>query len=351
MINEIGSEFPLPSEAETSGKNFLNFLPEAEDSVFVFSGRTAIETVIKDIGTVKKVMLPSYCCFSMIEPFLTAGIHVSFYNVFFNQSLVVDLNIVNDCDVILWCNYFGFNVQYPTKILDEFRERGGIVIEDITHSLFSSIQHHNADYFVCSLRKWGSLISGGFCAKSIGTFLTKPRLLPDEDFISYKYEAMKLKSGFLMNGLCEIKAKYLNLYSITNKMLADNYSATLMDEYSINQISCWNFDEIRHIRLENAKVIYQYLKKCNEVAPLFPFEAMNCPLFVPVIIADKNRRDTLRQKLIEQGVFCPVHWPKPDGRCTSDLYDSELSLICDQRYNLDDITRMMYIICNFVKIL
>ncbi len=346
MIREIGSEFPLPSESETFGKNSLEFLPEAEDSVFVFSGRTAIETVIKDIGTVKKAMLPSYCCSSMIEPFLTAGIHVSFYNVYFNQSLVVDLNIDEDFDVILWCNYFGFNVQYPTEVFDEFRERGGIVIEDITHSLFSFTQHHDADYFVASIRKWGSLISGGYCAKSKGVFFDKPYMLPDESFKSYKYEAMKLKSEFLKNGLCETKDKYLNLYSVTNKMLADNYSGILMDEYSMNQISCWDFEEIRRIRIKNAEMIYQYLKICKEAVPLFSFEDMDCPLFVPVIV-DKNKRGSLRQKLIEQGVFCPVHWPKPDDRCTSDLYDSELSLVCDQRYNLDDIKRMMNIICDF----
>lgn len=43
-------------------------------------------------------------------------------------------------------------------------------------------------------------------------------------------------------------------------------------------------------------------------------------------------------------MYCPIHWPKPtilnEGNLTS-IYDKELSLIADQRYNETD---MQYII-------
>lgn len=346
MINEIGSEFPLPSEAETSGSNALSFLPESEDSIFVFSGRTAIETVLKDIGTAKKAMLPSYCCSSMIEPFLAAGIHVSFYKVNFNNKLTVDLELNNDCDILLWCNYFGFNAEYPHNIIENFRKRGGILIEDITHSLFSRVQHHDADYFVASLRKWGSLISGGYCSKVNGIFKNKPQLLPDEQFVDRKYKAMKLKSEYLLCNHQKIKDTYLNLFSSANKILSENYSNRLIDPQSLNLLSSWNIDEIRHIRKNNAKVIYDFLANTKKITPMFPWKSVDCPLFVPVLV-DKNFRDSIRKKLIDENVFCPVHWPKPSADFESDIYDRELSLICDQRYNQDDMKRMMNIICNF----
>ena len=65
-MEEIGSEYWISTECEI--KKFKN----EENMVGVLSGRTAIDYIIKDIKTykeLKKVILPSYCCYSMIEPF------------------------------------------------------------------------------------------------------------------------------------------------------------------------------------------------------------------------------------------------------------------------------------------
>ena len=75
MTNEIGSEFhKIPFE---EGEGFEYPIP----GQLVFSGRTAIETVLKELPKAKKALLPSYCCESMIQPFLNAGIEIEFYPV------------------------------------------------------------------------------------------------------------------------------------------------------------------------------------------------------------------------------------------------------------------------------
>ena len=66
------------------------------------------------------------------------------------------------------------------------------------------------------------------------------------------------------------------------------------------------------------------------------------PIFLPIFMETKER-DGLRKHLIEMGIYCPVHWPKPEG-CESNIYDLELSLICDQRYGIEDMKRIVSVI-------
>ena len=98
---EIGSEFPSVTLDTGSG---IVFPPRIIDSVFTFSGRTAIETVLNNEPSIKHVLLPSYCCNSMIEPFRNANLKVSFYPVYYDGKLKINLNIKEYIDCILWCN-------------------------------------------------------------------------------------------------------------------------------------------------------------------------------------------------------------------------------------------------------
>ena len=72
---------------------------------------------------------------------------------------------------------------------------------------------------------------------------------------------------------------------------------------------------------------------------------MDCPLFVPIVIA-KEKRNAIRKKLIDNQIYCPVHWPHPNAECQSNLYEMELSLVCDQRYNGDDMKRIVEVLNN-----
>ena len=62
----------------------------------------------------------------------------------------------------------------------------------------------------------------------------------------------------------------------------------------------------------------------------------DAPLFVPILVSAK-KRENLRKYLIEKNIYCPIHWPKTSLQIMhSDLYDKEISLICDQRYTVSD---------------
>lgn len=317
MIKELGSEFEYYPMQSGHGVTF----PVAGS--FVFSGRTAIEAVVFNLKAqnINSVLLPSYCCDSMIEPFRKNGINFQFYSVKYNKSLVVEIN--DTADVLLWCNYFGFKNTIP-----EFH---GIIIEDITHSLFSVVNHHEqCDYYIASLRKWGPLVCGGYCSIAELNYV-----VPSKYFVEKKFSAMQLKSKYLSTDGGKNKQLFLSYFKESNDWLAQNYSERGIDCFSQEYISHINVEKERQIRRRNAHVLYSEIKEKDVF--LFSEEEMDCPLFVPIIL--KNR-DKIRRVLIDNKIYCPVHWPHPNAKCDSNLYDLELSLICDQRYSVDDMEKI-----------
>ena len=102
--NEIGSEFWSVQVKDVPN----HFFPK--NTQWFLSGRSALTYILKDIikkSTVHTVALPSWCCESMIIPFLKAGLKVYFYPVyFFGGHLVQEPDLT--CDVILVMDYFGY---------------------------------------------------------------------------------------------------------------------------------------------------------------------------------------------------------------------------------------------------
>ena len=78
---EIGSEF---WEAADTGKK-----------KYLISGRAALEYIIRDIleeHSVDSVLMPSYCCYTMLEPFVRHGIKIRFYDIFYDEEKAYALN-------------------------------------------------------------------------------------------------------------------------------------------------------------------------------------------------------------------------------------------------------------------
>lgn len=337
---EIGSEFSF-SDNDYCNNTFDNLF-NIKKGCLVFSGRTAIETVLMNEPSIHKALLPSYCCDSMIEPFRKSGIEVKYYSVNYINEITIKLNVEDDVDCILWCNYFGFMLPMPD--LSAFVERGGVIIEDVTHSLYSSEQfHEQSHYLIASIRKWEAILCGGYCAAVKKKMSYKPFTRPSENYLKLKRNAMILKSKYLSGEINVEKEKYLHMFSEANKWLAENYSCKVIDEYSEKYLISVDIDMHRKQRRSNARILYEGLQNHPDIDFLFPIEDMDCPLFVPVIIRN-GKRDVIRKKLVENAIYSPIHWPHPNADCDSNLYEYELSLVCDHRYNEKDMQRIVDIL-------
>lgn len=334
MINEIGSEFCDVPTIEGTESIFPG------NTVWYLSGRCALRAIIKDIKksiNFKKVALPSWCCDSMIIPFLDEKVDVSFYSVYFQGGTIQrDFSNIYGCDAVLLTDYFGF------KRSCEF-DFNGIVINDVTHSVFCG-DFENSNYIFGSLRKWAGFYTGGFAISANG-MLQIHNVITDSKFIAMRKNAMEEKRDYL-NGKLKEKI-YLEKFSQAEELL-EEYSCGSADYNDILRAKNLDIKYIKEKRRDNASVIMDALSKFTIFEKL---EEKDCPLFVPLLIPN-GKRDELRNYLIENNIYCPIHWPLSKYHKLHEsnvtIYEQEISIICDQRYSMVDMEYICAKITDFL---
>lgn len=338
---EIGSEFWLEDKKIEQYE-----IQNDNKKLFLLSGRTAIDYVLDIIENKKinKAYLPSYCCQSMIDPFKDRNIQIDFYTVKFeNGNFVYDIDCNKNCDIFFAMNYFGFNQYNMDYYIEQFKKRNICVIEDSTHSILSKRKYNKkSDFVVASLRKWFPIISGGLLINQSNYNIEKNihKLKNNEDYIYLKKNAMIEKNSYILEEKKNNKNQFLNEFSRANEILDHDYKLYKIDKISYSILKNINIEEIINQRRKNAEVIYKYLKKQSKIQYLTKLNFNeDIPLFVPVFLPNAERNE-LKKILIENNIYCPNHWKIPkqiENNTQKNIYNIELSLICDQRYDNIDI--------------
>ncbi len=333
---EIGSEYwKYEGNLECDNSKFWNI---GKDTKFLLSGRTAIYYVLKNIlleNTVQKAYFPSYSCHSMSNPFEDLGIEIEYYDVYYNNGLKYNINLDEECDIFFAMNYFGYSSTNMEQYIKYFKEKGKIVIEDITHSILSEKRYSEySDYLIGSLRKWFPIASGAIAVNMSTNFLLETKKDSNENMIITKQKAMQMKKDYIKNNFGK-KEDFLEKYTKSNKMLEEDYKDYSIDEESLKIIMKMNLQSIIKQRKENVKVIYEKLQKKEDIQFLInDFNENDVLLFVPIML-EKDKRNSLRKYLIENEIYLPIHWPLENK--LNNIIDNELSLICDQRYSKNEI--------------
>ena len=334
--SEIGSYWWLDSVPDKAAAEPA-WLPKAEDAAFTFSGRNAIDLALRDIlkeRPVRRVFAPSYSCVSMLQAFADRGIPVLFYQVSFQEGrFVCETPKVREGDVVLVMSYFGLDPSSAHKAIAELRGAGAIVIEDITHSLLrEDCASPYSDYLTASLRKWLGIPAGGWLGKARGALAEKPSLNGDSA-VSEKIDAMKEKYDYLC-GKLDSKEHFLLAQAKFDNDLIHVDRLLGMDEASRRILGVTEIAQLKERRRHNAKTLLDALRDIPGIElPRFDVEK-DVPLFLPVMM-ETAERDSLRQFLIDRGIYCPIHWPELMG-APAGIRERELSLICDQRYSEGD---------------
>lgn len=72
------------------------------------------------------------------------------------------------------------------------------------------------------------------------------------------------------------------------------------------------------------------------------------PLFFPVSI--RSGRSDIQRHLAREGIYCPIHWRTPSHpnltltENSKRIYDTILSVPCDQRYDKSDMERILEVV-------
>lgn len=330
-MTEIGSEFWDVPTIDSSNGLFPKF------TRWFLSGRSALQAIIRELRDYHTAAIPSWCCDSMIKPFLDAGFEVKFYSIWFDHGFHQKLRF--DCDILFVMDYFGYSCKQ-----EEFSSYKGIVIRDVTHSLFSST-YSDADYYFGSLRKWCGVWTGGY-AWAKDEHLLYNGIKEDQGYISLRKEAMERKKSFI-DGIVADK-EYLNIFSSAEDVL-EGIGIVVASERDIQIARKIDVNLIRSKRHSNAVV----LRKAFPEWVLFSeMNSTDSPMFVPVLVPNGKRND-LRQYLISKKIYCPVHWPISEFHKLDEeelfIYNNELSLVCDQRYAQEDMLRIVDTVKRFME--
>jgi dTDP-4-amino-4,6-dideoxygalactose transaminase len=315
------------------------------DSVqFYMSGRCALYACLLDIAPrcqTKIAYVPAYSCETVLNSYLRAGYSLLFYDIAsLDLEPIFDEAVLKSISVINICGYYGFS-RYNQDFILRCKQQGIVIIQDTTHSLFSSDGHSPlADYYAGSLRKWLGVACGGIAIKKNGVFLHEP--LPfDSEHVEGRYEAMAYSREAVKTGQSLFEQKAMDVFWKTEYRLRSMFDRFGSDQASIDIIDHLEWDEIVLIRRQNYQTILDFPLKSEACCPVFPqLDAVSCPSHFAFYSAD---RACVQKKLIEKGIRSTIYWPLPPMLEPSDqyseslwIYEHILSVQIDQRYSCED---------------
>lgn len=335
---EIGSSFDFSFE----------YLGETQDTIYRFlsgfhciytsSGRSAIR-LFRQFCKPSKVLLPDYMCDCVINEFVDKA----FYHI--NRDFSIDMNsliqqIDNDVSAVYLMHYFGhLQNENDLKRINTLREKYGfIIVEDTTHSIFSS-PCTIGDYCICSLRKWLPIPDGGvlYSSKRLGNinFRNFNKWDANENI-----NAMFIKNLHLKYNI-ECKDIYRNKFKREEQIIDSNKDAYLMSDISKIFLKYLSVNDISKKRIENMNILNELGLNC-----CISFENNEIPFVFPMYL--KNR-DFVRTQLCDNNIYCPVLWPVECSfnEVAKEISDNIIMIPIDQRYNSES----MNFIVNNIKVL
>jgi hypothetical protein len=98
-----------------------------------------------------------------------------------------------------------------------------------------------------------------------------------------------------------------------------------------------DLDAIAERRIANARALAAALDDVG-IATAVPVRSLEVPSHLPVRVADPV---ATQAALARAEVYCPIHWPRPQGFATQEAWpDDLLSLPVDHRYDHVDMQRI-----------
>jgi hypothetical protein len=354
---EIGSEFWVANNNLVENSNEIpSWLTRFGNVVLTTSGRGALSLLLDHVKPrVKSVLLPSYICDSVILPFEQAGYELTYYDVDkYLKPINIDMIKNSNVGIFLHMGYFGFSTnEILSDLILSLKSESVITIEDVTHTLFSQQNKPiESDYIIGSIRKWFGIPSGGFLATD--RIMNFELIDANDDFINIRRSSLYQKFEYMNSGNKSIKSTYLSGFNKAEHILDGDIKPYKIDYESEVIIKNLDNKELQSARQRNYDFLLKHLKDVDGIEVIFnDVENDVTPMFFPIYV--KSNRDELRRRLIEKEIYCPVHWPTPkqvNGHLnitTKSIYDSILSIPCDQRYQIEDMRRIINEIVSFFE--
>ena len=286
---EIGSEFWISKQPENFTKKTIpSWIKKFGFPILTSSGRGAINLALKQFTPkVKIVLLPSYICESVIIPFEKAGYKIKYYDLNLHLEPEIGDIDLNEIGVFLHIGYFGFPTNKNLKnIIVKMKSESVIVIEDVTHTLFSNFfREVKNDYIVASIRKWFGIPSGGFLA-SPNIVDIKLKKAPNE-LIALRFNGLSKKYKYIKNGDKSLKEDILNKFNKAEELLNEDADSYQIDNASYEILSNIDNKMLRQRRNCNYRYLLNHLDSNKKIKVVFnEITDELSPIFFPIYVKD-----------------------------------------------------------------
>lgn len=344
-MREIGGYFPYLENPEQKNHYLENLCPPEGDLRFLMSGRCANYLALSDFRQQHDhpvAYVPLYTCETVIDPFVKAGYELIFYDFSKDMTPVFDESVLDKIDIISICGYYGFS-NYNRDFLKKCTEKGICIIEDTTHSIFSSDGvYEGCTYVVGSMRKWLGVSCGGYAIKKNGKFA--PTILaPHEKHLNMRRQGLKTKTDIFTHpdlfepSVSEDASKTLWDAELLLRKIYDIYGS---DEESVNIIEHYDFTNLKQRRRKNYQYLLAHCPKSSAYEIVFPYlDDATVPSHFTLYVAC---RTDFREYLTKNGIHATSYWPvgpyvnlEGHSDCAY-IYDHVISIPCDQRYQEED---------------
>ena len=356
---EIGSNFWMTHqqrESLTSLEGGIYGLEKWKHCIRTSSGRGAIKLLLSHLPQVKIALLPEYTCSSVIAPMEEMGVTCCYYPV--NKDFTVDEKTLFDLigkfspQMVYFQSYYGFDTLKSIKrTYQSMQQKGIVVVEDITHSWLCDFNTTDADYSLASLRKWLEIPDGGVLLSDKHALDFDMNSEESAMIVSEFVKASEWKEKYFSTLDPSDKEKFRQHYVNAKDLLQQDTTIYRMSSTAQSVLAQTDFDQIVKRRRENAAFLQQNIKSDWVISCGVEFTCEATPLYYPIYV--KGDRKKFQKELAEQDIYCPVHWPIPSqaSQLISEegmyIYSHVLSLICDQRYDEDDMKAIVQIINNY----
>lgn len=352
FFTELGSEFDLDPNCLTMKQgNLFDYLKDFSTNWFD-SGRSALRHLAKIGLRPGKILLPEFICESVIKCFPLED--VVFYAV--GEDFRIDENdllakVDRETAAVFLMHYFGTLQDEGTlgRVAEAAHEHRAMIIEDATHSMLSS-RCTVGDVVVSSVRKWLPVPRAGvlYSRGPIEATVVSPaaRSCENRRVLGFAMKRLYLERSSESNAYWDVyNRRYRDIFFEEEKRIDIQSEFLGMSDLSRFIVSCFDCNTIADRRKANYRYLAQRLANIG-VKPAIEISESDCPFVLPLRV---NNRDGLRRHLVENSVYCAVHWPM-DGalrQTRSQAFrnaETLISLPVDQRYEECDMDFLVGVI-------
>lgn len=355
MKKEIGSIYPLGNEAIFEAES--EQLPFEGNKIYYSLCREALfDIAVSLCSSNKRVLIPAYTCQTVITPFEEAGWDCFFYSILKNLRIdilgLLETVRLQKPSLVVVHPFYGMELNDEEETaLQQIREKGVAIVLDLTQCLFSKKRYSFVNYTVASYRKWFPIPDGGFLESNTDSVSISQPEFENSEFIEREIAAMYLRGQYFENGEQRTKAISIRLSKAADHIAESNISPHKMSSVAYNLLKNEDFINNQRKRYTNFTYLFNNIQNSHKISKVCQrlVEVTTAPLYFTLYV---ENRSSLQHLLANEAIYAPVIWPVEDEKVLIDedirfIYEHLLAIPCDQRYDQEDMQRVVSIIDNY----